>query len=229
MKRALSIELGLTLTAVLAGSLAAAEEHGYRQHGKHVHGVGQLNVALEGNELHIELISPAVNIVGFEHPPRQRQEAEAVQQAIQTLKDGQRIFSPAAEARCRLATAEVETDLLDGKHSHGGEAPHLDDQEPSRTGPASEEYEEHEHEHEHETGAAGLTPDQDEHPESTEHAHTEFRAAYQFTCEQTQPLRYMDVNLFTLFPATQRLEVQLISERGQQAAELTPSVTRVAF
>jgi hypothetical protein len=39
----------------------------------------------------------------------------------------------------------------------------------------------------------------------------------------------MEVNWFTLFPATQRLEVQLISERGQQAAALTPSVTRLDF
>jgi hypothetical protein len=181
MKRALSVGLSLTLAVVLTSSLAAAEEHGYRQHGKHVHGVGQLNVALEGNELHIELINPAVNIVGFEHFPRQRQEAEAVQQAIQTLKDGQRIFLLAAEARCRLATAEVETDLLDGKHHHGGEAQRLDNQEPGSASPASEGYEEHEHENEHETGAVRPNPDQDEHSESIEPGHTEFRATYQFT------------------------------------------------
>ena len=177
MKRALSVGLSLTLAVVLTSSLAAAEEHGYRQHGKHVHGVGQLNVALEGNELHIELINPAVNIVGFEHFPRQRQEAEAVQQAIQTLKDGQRIFLLAAEARCRLATAEVETDLLDSKYRHDGEAQRPDDQEPGSVSPASEGYKEHEHE----TVAAYPNPDQDEHPESIEPGHTEFRATYQFT------------------------------------------------
>lgn len=53
------------LLATSAG--AAAGEH--REHGAHEHGVAQLNLVLEGEKLLIELASPGVNIVGFEHAP----------------------------------------------------------------------------------------------------------------------------------------------------------------
>ncbi|MCF7994732.1 MAG: DUF2796 domain-containing protein, partial [Chromatiaceae bacterium] len=54
----------------LSSSLAHNEDEHYRQQGAHVHGVGQLNVAVDGSALLVELISPAMDLVGFEHAPR---------------------------------------------------------------------------------------------------------------------------------------------------------------
>jgi len=42
-----------------------AHEHGSL--GAHVHGIASLNLALEGSKFEIELDSPAINLVGFEH------------------------------------------------------------------------------------------------------------------------------------------------------------------
>ena len=47
-----------------------------RHHDAHVHGIGKLNVAFDGNNLIIELTSPAVNIVGFEHQAQNQKEEE---------------------------------------------------------------------------------------------------------------------------------------------------------
>lgn len=51
-------------------SQEAAQETGYRALGAHVHGIGELNVAIDGEALLVELISPAMDLVGFEHAPR---------------------------------------------------------------------------------------------------------------------------------------------------------------
>ena len=51
----------------------AADEHDHdhdHEHGSlgaHEHGVGRLNAALDGQTLELELESPAMNLVGFEH------------------------------------------------------------------------------------------------------------------------------------------------------------------
>lgn len=58
---------------------AVAEETCH--HDAHVHGVGKLNVALDGDDLIIELTSPAANIVGFEHTPENEQQSHEVHEA----------------------------------------------------------------------------------------------------------------------------------------------------
>lgn len=123
--------LALTLAAV--GILASAQEHQHRQLGTHEHGVGQLNVALEREELHIELISPAMNIVGFEHAPKNPEQEQVVQRASKTLQDGSNVFSLPSAAQCQLAKAEVETDISGEDHHEnehrGEEHTHQDDAE----------------------------------------------------------------------------------------------------
>ena len=52
---------------ILAQSAGSSE--GTRQESSHIHGIVEMNLAVEGSQLYIELISPAANIVGFEHAP----------------------------------------------------------------------------------------------------------------------------------------------------------------
>lgn len=106
--------------ALPAFSAVADETHEYRQHGAHEHGVATLNLALEGNEIHVELESPAANIVGFEHAPATEAEQEALEQAIGVLKEGAGLLRFSGDAACRLADARVDTPLLekDGSDEH---------------------------------------------------------------------------------------------------------------
>ena len=60
----------------------------HRQHDSHVHGIASMNLALEGDEVHIELDSPAANIVGFEHAPSSKADHAAVDKAVAMLNDG---------------------------------------------------------------------------------------------------------------------------------------------
>lgn len=92
-----------------------------RHHESHVHGIGKLNIILAGDELSMELISPAANIVGFEHAPKTEPQHQAVDQAIALLKQGEKLFGLSAKAQCRLNGSHVDTDMEGESHeSHDG-------------------------------------------------------------------------------------------------------------
>lgn len=126
------------LSLLLAGAVVPVLADEHRHHGAHEHGVGTLNIAQEGSGLQIELESPAVNIVGFEHAPNSEEEHEALESALKKLKDGVAFFVLSEEAGCRLVSADVETPLAGhDDHDHDEEDHH------------DHEGEEHEHESAH--------------------------------------------------------------------------------
>lgn len=90
----------------------------------HQHGVGQLNVAIQGDHVEIELETPGADIVGFEHPPRTAEQKKAVQDAARTLRNGSAIFVFPAAARCKLEKTKVESGLLEDNHETHGEKHH---------------------------------------------------------------------------------------------------------
>jgi hypothetical protein len=106
-------------------------DHDKRQHGTHVHGIGQLNLALDGNELYIELDSPAANIVGFEHAPSSDADHEAIDKAVAALSDGEGLFRLTPAAGCQLGDAQIESALIDddGHDEHKHEEHGHDDHE----------------------------------------------------------------------------------------------------
>lgn len=83
----------------------ASEDH--EQHGSHEHGKARLNLVQEGNELEIEIHSPSVNVVGFEHQPKTAEQKKTAKQATQSLKEANQIFTLPASAQCRLKESEV--------------------------------------------------------------------------------------------------------------------------
>ncbi len=211
----------LLLLACTVSTSLVAQEH--RQHGTHEHGIGKLNLAQDGKELHLELESPAANIVGFEHTPSTEADREALRKAIATLKDGDRLFRFSRDAACRLADARVETPLID---DDGGKA--------------------HEHE-KHDLHAAEHDPHEAQHTDHEEHVrperpqaqadghedgaetHADITAEYHFTCARPNNLKQLDAMLFQSFPGTERLEVQFITGSRQGAAKLTASSPVLTF
>jgi len=182
-------------------------EQQHRQHGAHVHGIAALNLALEGQEVHIELDSPAANTVGFEHAPSSEADHSALDKAVATLKDGDRLFRFNAEAGCRMEKAGVTSALLDGEHDvhadkHTGDRDHGKKDE--------HDHEKREHDHEGET-------------------HSDIEVAYRFECTQPGKLTQLSVELFEAFPGMEKLNVQYVVESKQGAAELTPADHVVKF
>jgi len=130
---------------MFVGPWASAEENHehdhddeHRQQSAHVHGIAALSLALEGQEVQIELDSPAANIVGFEHAPSSESDHAALDKAVAALKDGERLFRFNEDAGCRMETAKVASALLDEGHEEHEEH-------------AKEGHEDAQHEHEGET------------------------------------------------------------------------------
>ena len=183
---------------LLSSSLCfASGDDGHRQHGAHVHGTARMNLAVEGKNVLIELMSPAMNIVGFEHMPSTDEQHHAVHEAAETLEDGTSLFEFSKDAGCTMVAAEIESPLLGDEHHDGH------DDEDSRG-------KEHAHEDAH-----------------RDKEHSEFAARYQFTCSSPKKLKSLTVNLFTAFPGFEEIETQILTGSGQTGAELSTGSNRV--
>ncbi|WP_437882434.1 DUF2796 domain-containing protein [Pseudomonas sp. LRF_L74] len=180
--------------ALLPLAAAQAHEHDHEEHGslgKHEHGVASLNVALDGRTLEIELQSPAMNIVGFEHAATSDADKASAAAAKARLQKPLELFALSAAA-CTIQENQVKSPLFGDKA------------------------EAHEHEH------------ADEHEHAHEHADVD--ADYAFTCDKADALKTLDLSAFFLqFPATEKINVQLIGPSGQKGAQLTKTEPRLAF
>ena len=107
------------------------------QQSAHVHGIATLNLAMEGDELEIEFVSPAGNIVGFEHEAVTEAERRAIRDAIEQLRKGNELFDLPLAASCSLHVAEVEHghgEEEKREDGHGHEAKHDDGDEHGHAG-----------------------------------------------------------------------------------------------
>jgi hypothetical protein len=60
--------------------------------------------------------------------------------------------------------------------------------------------------------------------------HSDVDASYSLTCSHPEQLRNIDLTaLFQRFPATQKIQAQLIGPNGQQGAELSPARPSLSF
>ncbi|WP_394237711.1 DUF2796 domain-containing protein [Pseudomonas anguilliseptica] len=165
-------------------------EHDHAEHGSldtHEHGAAQLNVVLDGKMLHLQLDSPAMNLVGFEHAAKSDADKAKVAAARSQLEQPQALFGVNA-GDCNISKQELESPLF-AEHKH----------------------EEH---HEHDHGSE----------------HSEIHAHYSLDCQKPEELKQLDLGeLFKRFPATEKIQVQLIGPNGQQGLELTPAQPTLSF
>lgn len=116
------------LALTLAGAALAHDHEGHRQHGAHVHGLADMNIAVDGEVLEIELVAPAANIVGFEHAPRTDEQHAALDAAKQRLREADTIFGIDPAAECRASHVEVHSTLEDADdHDHHHHDDHAHD------------------------------------------------------------------------------------------------------
>jgi hypothetical protein len=97
------------IAMLLAANSQADESHLHQQQTSHVHGIAALNLAVDGKAVHIELDSPAANLVGFEHAPVSEAEHTAQKNALSTLKDADRLFRFNKAANCHATQVEIES------------------------------------------------------------------------------------------------------------------------
>ena len=78
-----------------------------RQVDQHEHGVGELNIAIDGSVIDFEFMLPGADIVGFEYEAKSDEDIVKVNEALAMLEDYQNIFSLPVNSNCKLSTSQI--------------------------------------------------------------------------------------------------------------------------
>lgn len=109
----MKLVLSLTVGVVLASVLVPARAETVRQQEAHVHGTTTVDVGLDATVLQVVLDAPAINMLGFEHPPHDGQQSKQVADVLATMRDPAPWLIPASAAACVLTHSSVQARGLD--------------------------------------------------------------------------------------------------------------------
>lgn len=192
------LSIATNSNAVKTVQVLLPEKHSTRL-GTHVHGLSELTIAMEGKSLEIQLTSPAMNLVGFEHKASGTKDIAAVENATSLLREHDSQFLLSGDRCVHVKTSIDTSDLIVGNdHDHIHQR----------------KYNEHKHEH-------------DDHIQND--SHSEIVANYQYSCENTALLPSMTVALFESFPGIHKIHVMWVKQTQQGAATLTPKNHIIKF
>ncbi len=167
--------------------------------GVHEHGFGRLSLALDQQQLVLELLVPAADVVGFEHAPTDEVEQAQLTDALKRVQQADTLFHLPEAAACQLSASRL---LEEDTDSHALEE-HAD--EHGHEHHENEHADEHHHEH------------HDDEP-----GHNDVLVQYRYQCQQPQALNRLSTTLFEQFPSLTRVELQGIVPAGQIATTLSP-------
>ena len=119
------MNMGAASLVAVACALALPEpaqaQRTKREVGAHVHGASKLDLAVEGQTILMELSAPANDIIGFETLPQTDKQRATVEQAMDTLRDPLRLFTPSPAAGCTVASASAELVFGEGRDDPASE------------------------------------------------------------------------------------------------------------
>ena len=167
----------------------------------HMHGLSELTIAMENQTLEIQLISPAINLIGFEHKARTKEEIAAVSDVLDQLRDHKTLFAFSG-ANCSHVETSIDVASLIDTDNHKNSTKH----------------DEHDDEHD---------DDHEEHAENN--SHSNIIANYQLFCENKPSLASITVDLFDAFPATHKIQVMWVVQTRQGAVTLTANKRKIEF
>lgn len=229
---ALTLTAALGLAATMNVHAEGLEDGAHGEAlGAHVHGEAHLNLALDGKFLVLEFSSPGANVFGFEHAPRNHEEAERVEQGLKLMKQADQVFVLPAAAGCHLGRVELGK-MADEHDDHG----HDDHEEHDHKGHGHDDHGHDKHAHK-EPGHH----DEHKHHDHEEHAHEghdhgdedgthmELKANYFYQCDKPELLNSLQVSAFKTFPAMEKIHLQLITPKTQKGKLLTPDNNHVNF
>ena len=167
--------------------------------GSHVHGLTELNVVIANQNVQIEFISPAINLLGFERASNSPEESRLFNEVIEELQAAEWLLGD------QLKDCQMSTPVF--------EAPEFESHE------MSEGHEDHEHEH-NDHGH------EDHEHEANDHA--DFRVQYLFDCQSAPPSNF-SVTAFDRFVGIEEISVRWIVGRQQGLSNLTPTNATLNF
>lgn len=163
-----------------------------RQLDAHEHGVGHLDIAFDGQQVAMELHAPGADIVGFEYEAKTAEDRASIDAAVAKLAQPLTLFVLPEAAECSVVQASAALESEEEHHDHD----------------AHEDHDDHgsEHAHDHDTHAA---------------SHSEFHAEYLLNCADPAAASEITFAYFDIFPNALELEIQMISESGATAFEVS--------
>lgn len=186
------ILLGLTAMPLQTSVIA-------QELGSHVHGLTELNLVIANQNVQIEFISPAINLLGFERASNSPEENKLFNEVLEDLQAAEWLLSDQLED-CQMSTPVFEAPEFGSHEMSEGHEEH------------EHEHDEHEeHEHEHETGD-----------------HADFRVQYLFECRSAPPSNFT-VTAFDRFVGIEEISVRWIVGRQQGVSNLTQSNATLSF
>ena len=192
-------QLSLLLIIFLYGVLKTLAQGSLEAH---VHGKASLNLVLDGQSLFIEFESPAYNLVGFEHEPKDQIQQKEVQDTLSLLSRPRKVFGFSAQAGCLVESVSVTTTMAGvGKNTVG--------------------YEEEHHEEEHHDHSDGDSTNKE--------SHSEFKANYLMICSEPEKLRTIEFKFFKEFLNLKSVQVQWINGEGQGYIELDAESSKLEW
>ena len=214
LSRAIRVSL-LASGLVMAGHAAAHSNHGAHDNpGAHVHGEARLQVALEGQTAELMLNSPADNLLGFEHAPRNDAQREALKNVETWLKANPLITL--ADGRCEVTAASVSHTLGQDSHDHGHGHGHSHSHGDKKHGHSHGHDHKHAEPHSHSHG----------HDHDRDHAHADFDVSQQLRCDKPLEGQALIASIKAQYPGIETLIVEWVGEQGQGASRLTGEQTR---
>lgn len=184
----------LALTAATLALPAAAQDT--RGMDAHVHGVSTVEIAIEHGTVGIDLLSPGMDIVGFEYAASSAEDKDAVEAALRSLLVPETVVTLPEAAGCRLT--EVLAHLHTGDHDHDAVHDHAED---------------HDHDHDHDHA-------EHDHDHADKAQHSEFHVSYAFACEDEDALTAIAFPFFDSFAGAQKIAAHYVTEAGAGQADL---------
>jgi hypothetical protein len=172
----------------------------------HVHGLSELTIAMDAKSIEIQLISPAMNLVGFEHKAASKQDIAAVKQAELILDQHNSLFLIAGGDCEHLSTSIDSDDLLESDNHH-------DDHDDHEKHDDHDDHEKHDDHSEHDQGET----------------HSEMVASYSYTCKDTSKLSSLTVALLASFPGIHKINTLWITPSKQGSNMLSAKNPTIEF
>lgn len=184
----------LALLASVAAMPLVAQD--MREMDAHLHGVSTLELAVENGVVEMNLLSPGMDIVGFEYAAQSDADKDKVEAAIRTLLVPENLVTLPKAAECRLT--EVLAHLHAGDHDHE---------------------EEHDDDHDHAEGEDHADDGDHDHEEGAEH--NEFHVRYIYACAHPEELTTVGFPFFDRFEHAQEIEAQFVTDAGAGSVEIS--------
>ena len=208
-----------SLAVMAAATAVQADET--RQLDAHEHGVGELNIAIDGNLVAMELHAPGADIVGFEYEAKSEADKAAIDAALETLSKPFDLFTLPAAAGCEVKAVEASLESeAEHEDAHGHEEHGEDDHDDhGHEDHAEKDHDDHAHDdHGH-----------DDHAEEAGDSHTEFHAEYTLECATPDAIATIGFPYFELFENALELEVQMVTAAGARKFEVEREAPDLSF